>query len=127
VPSTEGELQVPQQINDTEPSTSTAHLNLLTAVQPDTTPSPCTLNSFEQSTEPPAVKKPKLQQPQMTDFTVVTDNKMKQQIDEQIARFFCACNIPFAVAEQHELEKAAKLVTCYRQLRGNVELDWNLK
>jgi len=25
------------------------------------------------------------------------------------------------------LEKAAKLVTCYRQLHGNVELDWNLK
>jgi len=25
------------------------------------------------------------------------------------------------------LEKAAKLVTCYRQLHGNVELDWKMK
>jgi len=79
-------------------------------VQPDTTPSPCTLSSFEQSTKPPAVKKPKLQQPQMSDFTFVTDNKMKQQIDEQIARFFYACNIPSAVAEQHEFKQLMLLL-----------------
>ena len=103
--SSEGELQ-----QNNEPSTSTAHLNPLNAVQPDTTPSPCTFSSFEQSAEPPTVKKPKLQQPQMTGFTVVTDNKTKQQLDEQIARFFYACNIPFAVAEHHEFKQMLMLL-----------------
>ena len=103
--SSEGELQ-----QNNEPSTSTAHLNPLNAVQPDTTPSPCTFSSFEQSAEPLTVKKPKLQQPQMTGFTVVTDNKTKQQLDEQIARFFYACNIPFAVAEHHEFKQMLMLL-----------------
>jgi hypothetical protein len=31
------------------------------------------------------------------------------------------------LCNQPGLEKAAKLVMCYRQLRGKLELDWSLK
>jgi len=35
---------------------------------------------------------------------------MKQQLNEQIARFFYACNILFAVAEQHEFKQMITLL-----------------
>jgi len=55
---------------------------------------------------------------------------MKTQLDEQIARPFYACNIPFNVISHLEkwdeprLSKAAKLVTWYWFLRGKHEIDW---
>lgn len=52
------------------------------------------VNPHEQST-----KKGKLQQPQINNFGVTTDRKTQDQLDEQVARFFFSCNIPFAVVE----------------------------
>jgi len=53
----------------------------------------------------PSIKKPRLLQPQIGNYGVTTDQKVKKQLDEQVARFFYACNIPFAVAEQNEFKQ----------------------
>jgi len=46
----------------------------------------------------------------MSGFTVATDNKMQQQLDQQVARFFYACNIPFAVVEQQEFKQLISML-----------------
>ena len=62
--------------------------------------------SSQQPSEAPTCEKARLLQPQMSGFTVAMDNKMQQQLDQQVARFFYACNIPFAVVEQQEFNTA---------------------
>jgi len=42
-------------------------------------------------------KWPKLEQPNVMKYGMSTDSKMKAQLDEQIARAFYACNIPFNI------------------------------
>jgi len=54
--------------------------------------------------QPPAAKRQVIQ-PQISCFAVKTDNKMTDQLDEQCARVFYSCNIPFNVAEQKEFKK----------------------
>lgn len=74
----------------------------------------CSSRSAEQAaeaTEPPTAKKPRhLLQPHVTSYTCKTDDKARKQLDEQVARFFYACNIPFAVAEQPEFQKLVSLL-----------------
>ena len=50
-------------------------------------------------------KKGKLQQPHISKFGVTNDKKSQDQLDEQVARFFFACNIPSAVVEQQEFKQ----------------------
>ena len=45
-------------------------------------------------------KRPKLQQPSVMKYDMSTDSKMKDQLDEQIARAFNACNIPFNIFKE---------------------------
>jgi hypothetical protein len=52
-----------------------------------------------------SVKKGKLQQPHISQFGITTDKKMQEQLDEQVARFFFSCNIPFSVVEQEEFKR----------------------
>lgn len=96
----------PRQNSESGPSTSTA--NPTSDIQPST--SSGLPNSSQQPSEAPTSKKPRLLQPQMSGFTVATDNKMQQQLDQQVARFFYACNIPFAVAEQQEFKQLISML-----------------
>ncbi|KAJ8044922.1 hypothetical protein HOLleu_07813 [Holothuria leucospilota] len=54
--------------------------------------------------EQPPPKKAKLQQPVLT-FGVKTDAKTKDKLDEQIAKMFYACNIPFVIVSHPEFRK----------------------
>ena len=59
----------------------------------------------EVSTEPstpttePATKKPRLHQSSMTSHCLSTDQSMSERLDEQIAKLFYACNLPFNIAD----------------------------
>ena len=63
-------------------------------------------------------KRPTLQQTSSSNYAIPTDYNMWQQLDEQIARLFNACNLPFNIA-QHPMWKEA-----VRMLRpGNTPPD----
>ena len=51
------------------------------------------------SNDQPPAKRPKLQQTSFSSFAVSTDCSMWKQLDEQIARLFYACNLPFNIAD----------------------------
>ena len=60
----------------------------------------------EEPAEPPAKRQRiNLFQPQVSSFAVKTDQQSKSNLDHQVAKFFYACNIPFAVAEHPEFKK----------------------
>lgn len=44
-------------------------------------------------------KKPKLQQRSVSSYGISTDANMWEQLDEQIAKLFYACNLPFVIAD----------------------------
>ena len=52
----------------------------------------------------------KLCQPQMINYSIKTDNTFKAKLDDQIAKFFYACNIPFNVAEHPQWLKMIELL-----------------
>lgn len=56
----------------------------------------------EPECQPPPAKRPL--QSQMSSFAIKTDTTMAALIDQQVAKFFYACNIPFNVAEQKEFK-----------------------
>ena len=58
----------------------------------------------------PAAKKAKLRTIDMDQFVVKTTASMKSQLDEQIARAFFACNIPFNVIDQPEFVKMIQML-----------------
>ena len=62
--------------------------------------------SSNSDTDPPPAKRPRssLSQPHISTFAVKTDNKAKCSLDQQVTRFFYACNIPFNVAEHPEFK-----------------------
>ena len=49
---------------------------------------------------PPLAKRKVILRPQLSGLTVRTNSKTATAFDEQIARFFYTCNIPFNVSEQ---------------------------
>ena len=49
--------------------------------------------------EQPPSKKPKLQQRSASNYGVSTDSNMWEQLDEQTAKLFYACNLPFIIAD----------------------------
>ena len=53
----------------------------------------------EPATPEPAAKKPRILQSNMNSYSMFTDQSMSQQLDEQIAKLFYACNLPFNIAD----------------------------
>lgn len=58
---------------------------------------------------PPKPKKPNVHQPSII-FGVKTDSKTRALLDEQVANFFYACNIPFNVASHDEFIKMVEML-----------------
>ena len=61
-------------------------------------------------TTTPAAKRPKLQQSNINNYGCQTDHRMKTQLDQQIARLFYACNIPFNIASHPEWKKTLEML-----------------
>ena len=61
-------------------------------------------------TTTPAAKRPKLQQNNINNYGCQTDHRMKTQLDQQIARLFYACNIPFNIASHPEWKKTLEML-----------------
>lgn len=64
----------------------------------DTAAEPST-QTPEQAMPMPAAKKPRLLQSSMNSYSLSTDQSMSRQLDEQIAKLFFACNLPFNIAD----------------------------
>ena len=65
----------------------------------ETTPVPTKPAQSTYINEQPPSKKPKLQQRNVRSFGISTDANMKEQLDQQIAKLFHACNLSFIIAD----------------------------
>ena len=72
-----------------------------------TTPKKTVPDPVEPTTEPVA-KKPK--QSSMTTYSFSTDQTMSRQLDEQIAKLFYACNLPFNIADHPVFKETIQML-----------------
>ena len=52
----------------------------------------------------------KIYQPKLNDFTIKTNSHQKEILDDQIARLFYACNLPFSLAENDVFKKTISIL-----------------
>ncbi|KAI6651907.1 hypothetical protein LOD99_4786 [Oopsacas minuta] len=52
----------------------------------------------------------KIIQPKLNDFTIKTSSHQKETLDNQIARLFYACNLPFNLAENDVFKKTISML-----------------
>lgn len=62
------------------------------------------------STPTPVSKKLKFQQTNMNSFSITTDHTMSKQLDEQIAKLFYACNLPFNIADNPVFKETIQML-----------------
>jgi hypothetical protein len=77
----------PEMIQETQPKSACSQQTTEPAPEPEE-------NSIE-----PAAKRPRLYQPSINYYSISTDKTMTKHLDEQLAKLFYACNLPFNIAD----------------------------